>query len=58
MKPSRQNRLKEISKIKFNQVRVIDKSRLINKLGRIEKGYYPDIQRALKVIFDFNEDFI
>lgn len=58
IKPSRQNGLKEMSKIKINQVRVIDKSRLINKLGRIEKGYYHDIQIALKVIFDFNEDFI
>ena len=58
VKPSRKNGLKKKSKIKLNQVRVIDKSRLINKLGRIEKGYYSNIQRALKVIFDFNEDFI
>ena len=55
--PSKKNSLKEISKIKFDQVRVIDKSRLIKRLGGIEKAYHFDILRALKIIFDFNRDF-
>ena len=57
IKPAKTNGLKEVSKIKFDQVRVIDKTRLIKKIGRTEKKYYPFILESLKIIFDFNGDF-
>ena len=54
---SNKNGLKCFSKIKFDQVRVIDKKRLIKKIGRIEEKYFPEILKALKIIFDFDMDF-
>ncbi|MEA2064757.1 MAG: type II toxin-antitoxin system PemK/MazF family toxin [Patescibacteria group bacterium] len=55
--PSNKNGLKELSKIKFDQVRVIDKRRLIEKFGKIEDRYFIEILKALKIIFDFDRDF-
>ena len=57
IKPSKTNGLKDVSKVKFNQLRVIDKGRLIRKRGKIEKKYYLDIFNALKIIFDLGGDF-
>ena len=57
IKPSNKNGLKELSKIKFDQVRVIDKKRLIKKFGKVEEKYLGEILKALKVIFDFDRDF-
>ena len=58
IKPSNKNGLKEFSKIKFDQVRVIDKKRLIKKIGIIEEKYFMEILKSLKIIFDFNRDFL
>lgn len=57
IKPSNKNGLKEFSKIKFDQVRVIDKRRLIKRIGKTEEKYFLEISRALKIIFDLNRDF-
>ncbi|MCG2701137.1 type II toxin-antitoxin system PemK/MazF family toxin [Candidatus Parcubacteria bacterium] len=57
IKPSNKNGLKELSKIKLDQVRVIDKRRLIKKLGEIEEKDFIEILKALKIIFDFDRDF-
>ena len=57
VKPSAKNGLKELSKIKFDQVRVISKQRLIKKLGKIEEKDFFEILKALKIIFDFDRDF-
>ncbi|MCK5510554.1 type II toxin-antitoxin system PemK/MazF family toxin [Candidatus Parcubacteria bacterium] len=57
IKPSNKNGLKELSKIKFDQVRVIDKRRLVKKFGKIEEKYSIEILKALKIIFDFDRDF-
>ncbi len=57
IKPSSRNGLRELSKIKFDQIRVIDKRRLIKKIGKIEEKYFFEILKALKNIFDFNRDF-
>lgn len=58
IQPSRQNGLNENSKIKLDQIRVIDKTRLLKKIGNLEKIHYDDILNSLKVIFDFESDFI
>jgi mRNA interferase MazF len=55
--PSKHNGLTDTSKIKINQTRVIDKNRLINKIGSLEKKYHNEILEAVKIIFDFNKDF-
>lgn len=55
--PSRQNGLTEKSKIKFDQIRVIDKARLVKKLGGLENIYHDDALTALKIIFDIEQDF-
>ena len=57
IKPSSKNGLKELSKIKFDQARVIDKKRLIKRLGKIEERHFFEILKALKIIFDFDRDF-
>lgn len=58
IKPSIKNGLREDSKIKLNQIRVIDKSRLIEKIGNLEENYYEDILNAIKIIFDIEQDFV
>jgi mRNA interferase MazF len=55
--PSKENGLKEISKIKFEQIRVIDKQRLIKKIGKIENHYVQNIHNAIEIIFDLKSDF-
>jgi len=55
--PSKKNGLEKTSKLKCERVRIIDKNRLIKKIGIVEKSYYNDIFKALKVIFDIDELF-
>ncbi|GEM_PF-291988 len=55
--PSEKNGLSVLSKMKCDQVRVIDKTRLVKKMGIIEKIYYEKIFNALEIIFDFRGDF-
>jgi len=55
--PASQNGLTEISKIKFDQVRVIDKQRLIRQIGTLEPTYISESLSALRIIFDFGGDF-
>lgn len=52
--PSEINKIKHISKIKFDQIKVIDKQRLIEKIGMLEKIFYKDIMNAIKIIIDFD----
>jgi len=55
--PTEKNGLKETSKAKFDQVRVIDKTRLIKKIGSLEEKYYNSIINCLNIIFDLHGDF-
>jgi len=55
--PSTKNGLKEVSKIKCDQVRVISKERLLKKLGKIETKYVESLIGALNIIFDIHGDF-
>ena len=57
IQPTSKNGLRELSKIKFDQIRVIDKKRLIKKFGKIEKEHFIRIIKAVKIIFDLDSDF-
>ena len=57
MNASFKNGLRELSKIKFDQVRVIDKTRLIKKIGIAEKRYFNAFLLAMDIIFDINGNF-
>lgn len=57
LEPTKQNGLKEVSKIKFDQIRVIDKQRLIKKLGMLQEDEVKNCLLALDVIFDLRGDF-
>ena len=57
IKPSKENGLKDISKIKFDQIRIIDKLRAIKKNGKLEKNYYKNILQAINIIFDIDGNF-
>ena len=57
VEPSYINSLKLISKIKFDQIRVIDKKRLIKKIGVLEKKYINDVLLSMDIIFDLRGDF-
>ena len=41
--------LSKPSKIKCQQIRTIDKERLVKRLGTVTKGHLPDIEDALKL---------
>lgn len=55
--PSRENGLSLPSKIKCDQIKVIDKMRFIKKLGVLNKQDAQNILNALEVIFDLRGDF-
>jgi mRNA interferase MazF len=48
--PSGIGGLKEDSVLLCEQIRVVDKKRLVKKLGKIEKTYLEEIHKALKTI--------
>ena len=54
---SKMNGLKEDSKIKLDQIRVIDRKRLIKKIGILETDYHPSVFQAIDVIIDRFGDF-
>lgn len=54
---SKLNGLKKDSKIKLDQIRVIDRVRLEKKLGQLEAEYQPAVFEALDVIIDRFGDF-
>lgn len=55
--PSKQNGLNKKSKIKIRQIRVADKSRLIKKIGSLEKEYYGKTRDRISLAFDLSADF-
>jgi mRNA interferase MazF len=57
IKPSKKNKIKELSKINLSQIKVIDKSRIIKKIGLLEDEYFEGFKVALQNIFDLNSDF-
>jgi mRNA interferase MazF len=46
------NELPKLSKAKANQIRTIDKRRLVKKYGRLDQKAYKQIEAALKVHLD------
>lgn len=47
--------LSKVSKIKCQQIRTIDKQRLVKKMGAIEDQEWKDIQKALLIHLGINE---
>lgn len=54
---SPENGLKQTSKIKLEQIRVLDRERFMNRLGHLETDYHPAVFEALDVIIDRFGDF-
>lgn len=55
--PSEQNGLTVVSRVKFDQMRVVDRSRIIKQLGQLESSYYSKMEEGLDFIFDRNQRF-
>lgn len=56
--PNEENKLSEVSKLKTRQIRVIDKMRLVKKLGELGgDDLRHKVLNALKVVFDFEQMF-
>jgi mRNA interferase MazF len=58
IEPNKINGLDKISKIKFRQIRVVDKFRLVKKIGKLENIYYKKIHERIFLAFDLNKDFL
>ncbi len=54
---SKQNGLSEKSKIKLDQVRVLDHLRFGKKIGVLDPLYRDPVFEALDAVFDHNQDF-
>ena len=54
---SKSNGLRKDSKIKLDQIRVIDRTRLSRKLGNLEADYIPAVFQAIDVMIDRFGDF-
>ncbi len=57
IKKSKVNGLTLALKINFSQIRVIDKKRLVKKIGVVEKEYFTELKKAINIIFDLVGDF-
>ncbi len=56
LNPDKENGLKTPSKLKLRQIRVIDKSRLVEKLGSTKKKeIHQKLFHALRLLFDFEQ---
>lgn len=55
--PTEENGLNLPSKIKCDQIKVIDKIRFIKKLGTLNKEDTQNILSAIEIIFDLRGDF-
>lgn len=51
------NNLSQDSKIKCNQIRVIDKQRIVKKIGVLSDDYHEKVEYSIQVIFDLFRDF-
>ncbi len=54
--PTAQNGLDKERHINLKQLRAVDKSRIENRQGVLEKDYIESIKEALKIIFDIGYD--
>jgi len=55
--PTKENGLKSSSKIKLDQIRVIDRGRLEQRLGSLESNYHPAVFQSIDVMIDRFGDF-
>jgi len=57
IKPDKGNGLKETSKLKLNQIKVIDKMRIKNHIGAINKDSKTKILQSIALTFDLYQYF-
>jgi len=57
IEPSSINGLTEVSKMLIRQLRVIDKTRITKKIGRLERKYHESVISAIAILFDIRGDF-
>ena len=57
IEPTKKNGLKEESKLMLRQLRVIDKARIIKKLGQLEEKHHDKILFSIEALFDLRKDF-
>ena len=57
IKASSKNKLQENSKVKLDQVRVIDKRKISKKIGILESELFDGVLVSLDIIFDRSRDF-
>lgn len=55
--PSDTNGLLEPSKVKLDQVRVVDLIRFKQQVGKLDLKYQKSLFSVLSLVFDFNRDF-
>lgn len=55
VKPTSSNGLDKKRHINLKQLRAVDKSRIENKQGTLEKDYIKPVMEALKIIFDIDD---
>jgi len=55
--PSAENGLKKTSRFLGSQIITLDKKFLLEKLGSLEKKYFPLVKEALNIALDFDDNF-
>jgi len=55
--PSKRNGITKKSKIKCDQIRVIDKKRIKRKIGKLDEKDVSSLDEAISVIFDLERNF-
>ena len=58
IEPTVKNKIKNLSKVNLSQIKVVDKERIIKKIGTLEDKYFDFFKIALENIFDLNGDFV
>ncbi len=57
VQPSKGNALKQVSKIKLDQIRVVDIRRIQKQLGFLDRDYHASVREAILIAFDIHLNF-
>jgi len=57
IEPSESNGLKQVSRFLGSQIMTIDKEFVRKKIGSLEECYHEEVQKALSVALDWENDF-
>ena len=55
--PSKKNKLQHKSRLELTQIRVIDKTRIIEKIGILDEQYYQELFQKTLNLFDLYDEF-